>query len=309
MFPLLPEAFEEPRRASEVIRSMLSFADAAIAIDRGQLLGFLTAFDSEPDPASPMARYSPARSALHLVQGHAVAEGADAHRVYAALFARLAERALERGIVDHVVHVPIGDPSTEHAWSALGFGRMNVVALRALQPEIAAADESDVTVRLAAPEELDIVERLVDEEAVFHAGSPIFRPYVRDATREAVRAELTTALASDDHAFLIARRGDGDVGVISVGPGIGSPLYIPDRGAYIAATAVLPEERGSGAGAALVRAALAWAGDRGYAAACLHFSPANATSTSFWTGLGFTPAMAHLRRRLDDRILTSRPTH
>lgn len=106
---------------------------------------------------------------------------------------------------------------------------------------------------------------------------------------------------------MIARRHGSDIGVVSVGPGVGSPLYVPDRAAYIAATAVLPDERGSGIGSALVDAAFAWAREQGYLAACLHYSTANATSTSFWTGAGFTPVMAHLRRQIDPRILTSRP--
>jgi GNAT superfamily N-acetyltransferase len=135
----------------------------------------------------------------------------------------------------------------------------------------------------------------------------MFRPYRRDETVDAVRAELAAELASDDHAFLIARRDVHDVGVVSVGPGLGSPLYVPDGAAYIAATAVLPDARRSGAGAALVEAAFVWARDHGHLAACLHFSTANVNSTSFWTGIGFTPVMVHLRRRLDERILTSRP--
>ncbi len=135
----------------------------------------------------------------------------------------------------------------------------------------------------------------------------MFRPYRREDTVDAVRAELTSALASEDRAFVIARRGGRDVGVISVGPGLGSPLYVPDGAAYIAATAVLPTERGSGTGAALVDAAFGWASDHGHVAACLHFQTANVTSTAFWTGIGFTPVMTHMRRRLDDRILSSHP--
>jgi len=165
----------------------------------------------------------------------------------------------------------------------------------------------EVEVRAATPDELDLVDRLVDEESVFHARSPIFRPYRRDATADTVRAQLTVELASDDHAVMIARRHGRDIGVLSVAPGLGSPLYVPDGAVYIAATAVLDGERGSGAGAALVDAALAWARDHGHSAACLHFSTANITSTSFWTSVGFTPVMTHLRRRLDDRILDSRP--
>ena len=117
--------------------------------------------------------------------------------------------------------------------------------------------------------------------------------------------ELATQLASHDHAFLVARRDGSDVGVLSVGPGLGSPLYVPDGGCYIGATAVLAAARGAGVGAALVDAAFDWARDHGHRAACLHYATANRTSTSFWTGIGFVPVMAHLRRRLDDRILTA----
>ncbi len=196
-------------------------------------------------------------------------------------------------------------PRRRHGWRS-GSAGLNVVAVRDLAP-LDRPRSSDVVVRVATPDELDVVDRLVDEEAVFHAGSPMFRPYRRDDTADAVRAELSTALASDEHGFLIARREGSDVGVVSVGPGLGSPLYVPDGGVYIAATAVLPQSRGSGAGSTLVDAALAWARDHGHLAACLHFTTANATSTSFWTGIGFTPVMAHMRRRLDERILTSRP--
>ena len=213
--------------------------------------------------------------------------------------------ALERGVTDHVVHIPIGDPAVEAAWVALGFGRSNVVALRDLRP--VGRPAGAVEVRVATPDELDVVDVLVDEESVFHAGSPIFRPYRRNATNDAVREQLADELASADHAVLVASLAGDDVGVLCVGPGQGSPLYVPDGAAYIAATAVLPSSRGAGIGAALTDAALAWARDRGHRAACLHFASANATSTSFWTGIGFGPVMAHVRRRLDERIMTSRP--
>ncbi len=304
---LLPAAYEDPSRATELVRQTMSFSAGVAAVaERGDLLGFLTSVESAPDPTSPMARYAPARSSLHLVHGHAVAWHVEPGPIYADLFAALAARSLDVGITDYVVHLPIGDPPTEAAWVALGFGRMNAVGVRDLVP-VGRPVPADVDVRVAVPGELDIVDRLVDEEAVFHAGSPMFRPYRRDDTAEAVRAQLTADLASGDHAFLIARCRGRDVGVVSVGPGLGSPLYVPDGAAYIAATAVLPDERGSGVGAALVDAAMAWARDHGHLAACLHYATANMTSTAFWTGVGFVPVMAHMRRRLDDRILSSRP--
>jgi GNAT superfamily N-acetyltransferase len=307
LFPLLPPDFEDPARTAELVREALSFCDGVAMRDgRGTVVGFLTAFEAAPDPRSPMARYLPERALLHLVHGHAVADGAEPWPVYATLFAELAARALDRGVTDYVVHVPTGDPATERPWVALGFGRTSAVAVRDLTP-LARRPPAGVDIRAATPDELDVVDQLVDEEATFHVRSPIFRPYRRVETEDAVRAELARELASDEHVFLIARRDGRDIGVLSVGPGIGSPLYVPDRAVYIAATAVVGGERGSGAGAALVDAAFAWARDHGHAAACLHFATANITSTSFWTGVGFTPVMAHLRRRLDERIPEGSP--
>ncbi len=307
-FPLLPPAYEEPERATELVRRTLAFGEGVAAVDAaGELVGYLASAEWAPDPSSPMARYLPARAATHLVTGHAVAARADPGPTYALLFAELAARALGRGVTDHVVHVPIHDPAIEAAWVALGFGRVSAVAVRDLAP-LEHPMAANAEIRVATTDDLDVVDRLVDEEAVYHAGSPMFRPYRRRETADAVRAQLAEELASDDHAFLIARRNGHDVGVLSVGPGLGSPLYVPDGAAYIAATAVLPQERGSGAGAALVDAALGWARDHGHRAACLHFATANRASTSFWTGVGFTPVMVHLRRRLDERILDSRPS-
>jgi GNAT superfamily N-acetyltransferase len=309
LVPLLPEAYEDPVRAADLVRRTLSFCDGvSVRTGAGDLAGFLTAFDSVVDQSSPMARYSPARASTHLVHGHAVAGGAAPGPTYGALFAELADRAFRRGITDYVVHVPASDPEIEAAWAALGFGRMSVYAVRELEPlGREPALRSDVRTRVATAEDLDTVDRLVDEEAVFHARSPIFRPYLRDATAAKVRAELAAELAADDHAFVLASRDGLDVGVLSIGPGLGSPLYVPDGAAYIGATAVLEHERGVGAGAALVTAALDWARDHGYRAACLHFATTNRTSTAFWTGLRFTPVMVHLRRVLDGRLAVVEP--
>jgi GNAT superfamily N-acetyltransferase len=304
-YPLLPAGPEDPAVGADLVAGVLAFCDGVAALDdeRG-LVGFLTTFEQLPDPSSPAARYSPVRSFVHLVHGHAVASSVDPSPVYAAMFGVLAHRAVGRGVLDFVVHVPIGDAAVEAAWVALGFGRVNLVAVRDLAT-IPRALSSEVDVRVATIADLDVVDRLVDEESVFHSGSPIFRPYVRELTAKAVRDQLASQLASDDHGFLVARCDGHDVGVLSIGPGLGSPLYVPDGAAYIAATAVLPTARKSGVGAALVGAAFDWARPRRYRAACLHFATANVTSTAFWTGIGFTPVMAHLRRRLDDRVLTS----
>jgi GNAT superfamily N-acetyltransferase len=278
---------------------------AARHIRERQQFPLLPGAYEDPDPSSPMARYAPERSSLHLLHGHVVDERADHARTYAACSPNWPS-ALEQGLTDDVVHVPIGSSSTEAAWVALGFGRVTVVAVRDLAP-LSGDLRSDVDVRVATPGELDVVDRPRRRGGGVPCRQPHLPPYRRGVTVEAVRAELAAQLAAPDHAFLITRHSRRDVGILSIGPGIGSPLYVPDGAAYIAATAVVADARRAGVGAVLVSAALAWAAEHGHAAACLHFSTANITSASFWTGVGFTPVMAHLRRRLDGRIRDSRP--
>jgi GNAT superfamily N-acetyltransferase len=241
-----------------------------------------------------------------IAHGHAVAADADPWLVYHALFAELAEQYRRDGITDHFAHVPAGERAVGEAWSGLGFGRAYAVAVRDLRP-VEGPVSGLASVRAATPEDLEIVDRLVDEESRYHARSPIMRPYLREQTRSAVRASLERALAGDESVHLIASVGGKDAGIIEIGPARGSPLYIPDGAAYIGDTAVLPGVRGGGVGAALVDAALAWGREHGYRAATLHYAAANALSSSFWRGLGFEPVMWHLRRKLDERITWAQP--
>ena len=50
------------RDAADLVRETLSCCDGVAAVDDdGTLMGFLTSFESIPDPNSPMARYAPER--------------------------------------------------------------------------------------------------------------------------------------------------------------------------------------------------------------------------------------------------------
>ena len=61
-FPMLPAVWEDPVRTEEIVRDTVAWCESVAAVDeRGELLGFLTSFESAPDPSSPMARYVPPR--------------------------------------------------------------------------------------------------------------------------------------------------------------------------------------------------------------------------------------------------------
>ncbi|MPZ98087.1 MAG: GNAT family N-acetyltransferase [Dehalococcoidia bacterium] len=311
--PILPPRYEDPAACLELVRDVSDYAEGVAAVTDAsgdeRLTGFLSAVRVTPSPASPSARFASPRSTMMFAHGHAVGAGCDPVEVYHALYAALAPRWLRAGLFDHIVHVPADDPAIEEAWADLGFGRSVAVGARDLRP-VEGRRPPSVTVRQATPDDLEVVTRLVDEEARFHAQSPIFRPYVAADTVETVREGHVQTLQSDRHALFIASDGeDGGrpIGIISVGPGSGSPLFIPERATYIGDTAVLDGARGAGAGTALLDAALAWARERSYRHAALHFSLANALSRPFWTGHGFHPVMWHLRRHVDERIAWAQP--
>jgi hypothetical protein len=90
-FPLLPAEYEDPVRAVELVREVLDFCEGVAVLDEGgALAGFLTSFESKPDPRSPMARYAPEHASVHLVHGHAIALDADPAATYASMFSELA---------------------------------------------------------------------------------------------------------------------------------------------------------------------------------------------------------------------------
>ena len=228
---------EDPAVAAALVAGTLRFCDGLAARRRdGRLVGFLTGFEQVTDPTAPMARYLPARASVMLVQGHAVAAR---RRPGPGLRRRSSARSPAQRL-ERRHRRPRRARADRHAGGRGGVGRPRLRPgqhRRRARPEppTGRPHRPTSTCRIATPDDLDVVDRLVDEEAVFHAGSPIFRPYLREQTADAVRAELADQLASDDHAFLVARR-ERRRRRRAVGRArpIGSPLYIPDGAVYIA---------------------------------------------------------------------------
>jgi len=236
--------------------------------------------------------------------GHAVAPGPPPYPIYNALFAALAETYMPDGIFDHIAHVPAGDPRLDEAWANLGFGRNAAVAARTTEP---VSNSSTADVRIATPDEVDTVYRIAASGNAFHARAPMFTPYVEPNTDAEVRAAYRKALADEGQALFLGYAEGSPAGLLWVEPPKGSPLFIPDDACYIGDTAVLPGARHVGLGTAILQRALAWARERGYRHATLHFATANPVTTEFWQRNGFTPVMYHLRRRLDERIAWAQP--
>ncbi len=305
-FPILPARFEEPPACHELLQSVTSFASGFAAELEGEPAGFLFGIPNMPAPTSTSARFGPERGSMIFAHGHAAAEGVDPRLLYNTLFAAFAEHFTRFGVFDHFAHVPSGDPALDSAWMDLGFGRANAVGIRDTSPLPVTPAPREV--RRATVDDLDDVCAIGEAGDAYHAGTPMFTPWLGRDTAEAGRDGMRKSLADEKQAIFLGMVNRRPAGILRLEPPKGSPLFIPDDACYIGDTAVLPGARGSGLGAALLDAALAWARAEGYRAATLHYLTANPLSSTFWTSHGFQPVMYHLRRRLDERIAWAQPT-
>ena len=271
-FPILPAGFESADACAGVLSSATEHAEDVVAEHGGQMTGFLFGVDVLVSPSSGSARYAPQHGATAFAHGHAVAHGEDPFEVCEALYSTLDDRWVGQGLFGHTVHVPAGNPG-ETAWLDLGFGREAGVAARDLRP-VDRAPASGVEVRCSTPEDLKAVMPLEDVEPRHHAGPPIWRPYVQFDTVADRRAAAERVLAGEDPQYFVAIVEREPAGLILVGEGRGSPLFVPDGAAYIGETAVIEERRSAGVGIALVDRALDWARDHDYRHATRHYATA-----------------------------------
>lgn len=304
-FPLLPERFGDDDACGELLGSIARFANGYAAEVDGRLVGFLFGMPNMPAPTSTSARFGPERGSMMFAHGHAVAPEVAPGPVYNALFGAFAEDSIRDGIFDHFVHVPAGGRELEEAWVDLGFGRANAVGARDTSP--LAIPPATREIRRATLADLDAVCSIGDAGDAYHSGPPIFTPYAGKETAEAGREGMRASLADENQAIFLRSVHGQPAGILRIEPPKGSPLFVPDNACYIGDTAVLAEARGTGLGAALLEAALAWARSQDFAAVTLHYQTANPLSSAFWTGHGFQPVMYHMRRRLDERIAWARP--
>ena len=148
-----------------------------------------------------------------------------------------------------------------------------------------------LVIREAGPEDLDVVTEfelgVIRYDALF--GAAIIRP----ATEALVRAETRASLAARPAWAWLAEQDGRPVGLVHVQPPAQSGWIAGmARGgmtAYLQTMFIRPGERGSGAGAALVRHAHAVLDARGVQTTLLHYAQVNPLSAPFWNRLGYRP--------------------
>lgn len=301
-------AFLEPRledraAARELVEPLLSGSRARVAIAEagGQAAGFLAGEEMLFAPTDMASQYVPPHSISMPIEGHAVAEGSDPIAVYRALYSFLARDWIARGFYVHRCAIPPEDPATQEAWVSLGFGRYMTAATRPTTPVTRPA-AGGLEIQRASPEDIDVVEELIESLNAWHWEPPISWPIVRTAGKAAHDFTLQQ-LRSGDLPYFVAYQEGRPVGMQTfLRPGFTPPVVAHAGDVYLFEGVVSDEARGGGVGTALLRHSMDWARGAGFASCTLHFASPNLSGAPFWLGHGFVPVEHTMERRIDERV-------
>lgn len=288
--PLLDPAYEAPAAARSEIETLLRGDGAAgwVAIRDGRVAGYLIGISK--------AEQVWGRNVWVEAAGHA----ADDPALVRDLYAVAAGAWVGEGRTNQHVLVPASDDALVDAWFTLDFGQQHLHAVMASPPaSFGVVPRSELVVRAAT---LDDVPPLIELERVLPvhlAGSPVFSRLGVD-TDEEIEAELRSDLVDSTYQFYVAEHEGRVIGTsvaCSLEVSSGSVgLSRPDRAAFLAYAAVLPDARGLGAGRALGDAVLAWSRDNGYRSVATDWRSTNVEADRAWRGMGFRPTFRRLHR-------------
>ncbi len=288
--PGLDPAYETPNGARAEIVALLEREGAfgVVAESAGEVSGFLIGTRRDDDTWGPNVWVEAA--------GHAVGTP----ELIRDLYAVAAERWVADGRTSHYAVVPATDPVLVDAWFRLGFGHQHVHGLREPLAERPFVPDG-LLVRPAARDDVPALARVDLALPEHQALSPVFSP-LPVPTYEERLAEWTDDFDEPQFATFVAEC----AGVV-VGSAVGCPieessahtgLARPPGAGFLGFAAVLPEQRGTGAGRALGEAVLAWAAEAGHSTVVTDWRMTNLLSSRTWPRLGFRPTFYRMFRAI-----------
>jgi GNAT superfamily N-acetyltransferase len=171
-----------------------------------------------------------------------------------------------------------------------GMQPMTVLAVRPAERPVP-AQRAEVTVRHATLDDLDTVAAM--EMGVIRYDEQFGGSVPRLRTEELVWADTQIALGKQPDWIWLAERAGRPIGLLVIQPPADATWVAtmtgPRPAAYLSTLYVVPDERGTGAGAALVRRAHAQLDEHRVAVTLLHHSQVNPVSGPFWNRMGYRP--------------------
>jgi GNAT superfamily N-acetyltransferase len=305
--PELSPRFSEATAAREPLLGILDTEGTrgVVALREGRVVGYLLGTAQLPSPTSGRALAVAPRSVSIGYAGHAV-EPQDGEEIYRALYAALSEYWVDAGYFTHYAGVPATDRQALDAWFSLGFGQEFGFGVRRTTPLAAERPDPNIDIRLAGPQDIDLVMRMVDANGAYHARAPMFSPYLPETFLDH-RQYHVDLLADPANAVWVAYRDGEPLGLQTFVPSMEGPSN-PERCIHLQNGYTEPAARGSGVASILLAKSLAWAHQAGYEYCTVGWLTTNLLSSRFWQRSGFRPCFYRLCRSVDQRIAWARPT-
>lgn len=306
--PDLPGDYEEEAATLPLLQELLAAEDAAgvVALDAGRVVGYQLGTVELRSPTRAFAGFMHPRSVDTAYAGHAV--GLDSGAGLASrLYATLARQWVARDLTGHYISVPMYQEASEPWWD-LGFGRFIALGVRgvAVRDEPAPRLPQDLEMRRATVEDEEVVQDAMVEFFRSFAGTPIFVPFLPETAAERRKFVAERLADSGCPVWLAFAKGQFAGLQMFEEPSSAhwhlSPLEVPPRSVYLAIAYTVPEARGSGIGAALLRYTLTWARDAGYHSCTAEWVTAS-RAAPFWRGQGFRPVSCWMCRAVDPRAV------
>jgi ribosomal protein S18 acetylase RimI-like enzyme len=261
----------------------------AVAVRDGELVGYLLGAHREDKTwgQNVWVEYA----------GHAIREP----ELVRDLYAFAAEEWVARGWNAHYALVPATDPELVDAWFRLSFGAQHAAAIQET-PESVPYPPDGVVVRPAAREDLEAAMALDLELARHQALAPVFSSLPPQEIKDEDREQFLTDVDDAQIGLYLAEIDGKAVGELLMVPVERSSMHVglarPERAAFLAYAATLPEARGSGAGLGLTSAGLTWAREHRFPVTVVDWRETNLLASRFWPARGFRRTFLRLYRSI-----------
>jgi ribosomal protein S18 acetylase RimI-like enzyme len=217
------------------------------------------------------------------------------------LYAAAAEEWVAGGRSAHYALVPATDRELVDAWFRLSFGAQHAAAIQETPDSVRYPPEG-VVVRPAEPEDLEAAMTLDLELARHQARAPVFSSIAPTEITDEDREQFLKDVDDAAIGLFLAEIDGKAVGELLMVPVERSSMHVglarPERAAFLAYAATLPEARGSGAGVGLTSAGLVWAREHGYPVTVVDWRETNLLASRFWPARGFRRTYLRLYRSI-----------
>lgn len=273
------------------LQQLQSLYPGAAAVDvEGKLAGFII--------GRKVPNFRSSQWGVHAPEWANAANGEDRFNLIRQLYQHVAALWVANGCFSHAITLYAHDDLAQHAWYRTAFGMICGDGVRELLP-VSGPVATDILVRPASTEDIDLFLPLVHEHQRYYPTSPLFMPLLKLSDRE----YFVNWLAKPDHNLWLALDEGEPVGYFESTPSHpgASDLIVDPGTCSICGAFVRPGTRQQGVGAALLARVVQWAKENGFERCAVDYETHNLFGSRFWEK-HFQPVAVSVMRHVDERV-------